>query len=105
MNNTVHQTLTTLSPATLDAGTVFSGKASGHKVRGYATPCAYTPAIDSDYIFPETSRDIIVWLCSPPEPLYVYGPLGCGNWLPGSTPPCSRLPGMGAWNLPTLWDT
>ena len=77
--NTIHQTLTTLKPATLDAGLVFSGKASGHKVKGYATPCAYTPAIDSDYIFPEASRDIIVWLCSSPEPLYVYGPLGCGK--------------------------
>ena len=79
MNNTVHQTLTTLKPTTLDAGMVFSGKASGHKVRGYAKPCAYTPAIDSDYIFPETSRDVIVWLCGPSEPLYVYGPLGCGK--------------------------
>ena len=71
--------LTTLNPTTLDAGTVFSGKASGHKVRGYAKPCAYTPAIEGDYIFPEASRDVIVWLCNSPEPLYVYGPLGCGK--------------------------
>ena len=53
---------------------VFSGKASGHKVRGYATPCAYTPAFEGDYIFPEVSRDVIVWLCNSPEPLYVYEP-------------------------------
>ena len=43
--------LSTLQPADLDAGNVFSGKASGTLVKGYAQPSTYTPAIDPAYIF------------------------------------------------------
>ena len=83
----IHKDLAALKPTTLDAGTVFSGKASGHRVRGYAVPSAYTPAIDRDYRFPEASRDIIVCLCNRPEPLYVCGILG-GRWA-AENPACS----------------
>ena len=74
--------LASLQPASLDAGQVFSGKSSGTTVRGYAAASAYTPAIDLDYIFHESSRDIVVWFLNPQglrEPLYVFGPTGCGK--------------------------
>ncbi len=54
----------------LDAGEVFSNRPSGTVVRGYDRPSAYTPAIDPGYVFQESSRDIIVWLLNPGEPLY-----------------------------------
>ena len=71
--------LSNLQPTDLDAGQVFSGKRSGTTVRGYAVPLAYTPAIDHDYIFHESSRDVVVWFLNPQEPLYVFGPCGCGK--------------------------
>ena len=71
--------LDSLQPADLDAGQVFSGKRSGTTVRGYAVPSAYTPAIDHDYMFHESSRDVVVWFLNPQEPLYVFGPTGCGK--------------------------
>ena len=71
--------LSTLQQAVFDAGQVFSGKPSGTTVRGYTMPSAYTPAIDHDYIFHGASRDVVVWLLNPQEPLYVFGPCGCGK--------------------------
>ena len=71
--------LSNLQPTDLDAGQVFSGKPSGTTVRGYAVPSAYTPAIDHDYIFHESSRDVVVWFLNAHEPLYVFGPTGCGK--------------------------
>lgn len=69
-----------VNPLSLDAGLVFSGKKSGTPVRGYARPSPYTPAVDPDYVFHESSRDLIVWfLMDKPEPLYVYGPTGSGK--------------------------
>ena len=59
--DTILSDLNKLQPADLDAGQVFSGKASGKLVKGYAQPSAYTPAIDPAYIFHEASRDVIVW--------------------------------------------
>ena len=63
----------------MDAGLVFSGKASGTKVMGFDKPCAFTPNINPNYIFHETSRDVIVWLIAPPSPLYVCGACGAGK--------------------------
>lgn len=63
----------------MDAGEVFSNKPSGTRVKGYEKPSFYTPAIDPDYIFQEGSRDIIVWLLNPSDPLYVFGPCGSGK--------------------------
>lgn len=71
--------LASLQPTDLDAGQVFSGKPSGTAIRGYATSSAYTPAIDSGYVFHESSRDMVVWFLSLREPLYVFGPSGCGK--------------------------
>ena len=83
MENSIATDLSTLQSVSLDAGLVFSGKASGRLIQGYAQPSAYTPAVDPDYLFHESSRDIIVWLMCPPQsradPLYVFGPTGCGK--------------------------
>lgn len=77
--NTLLNELTSLVPTDLDAGRLFSGKPSGRTVRGYAAPCAYTPALDPAYLFHESSRDIIVWFLDASDPLYVYGPTGAGK--------------------------
>lgn len=71
--------LSNLQSTDLDAGQVFSGKPSGTTVRGYAVPSAYTPAIDHDYMFHESSRDVVVWFLNAQEPLYIFGPTGCGK--------------------------
>lgn len=78
MQNT-HTDLENLIPTALDAGLIFSGKASGKLIQGYDQASAYTPVINPDYIFHESSRDIIVWLMNPADPLYVFGPVGCGK--------------------------
>ena len=79
MSTNLSEGLSNLKPADLDAGQVFSGKPSGTTVKGYAVPSAYTPAIDHDYIFHESSRDVVVWFLNPQEPLYIFGPTGCGK--------------------------
>lgn len=38
--------LSNLTPADLDAGEVFSGTHSGHRVKGFAAPSPFTPAVD-----------------------------------------------------------
>jgi cobaltochelatase CobS len=72
-------TLKTLTPADLDAGSVFSGSASGKIVKGFAAPSLFTPAVDKNYLFHEHSSDLVVWFINSAEPLYVFGPSGCGK--------------------------
>ncbi len=63
-----------------DAGELFSGKASGTQVTGFEQASDYTPKLDTRYQFHDSSRDIVVWfLMEKPEPLYLYGPTGCGK--------------------------
>jgi cobaltochelatase CobS len=71
--------LEALTPSDLDAGTVFSGTPSGKIVRGFATAMAFTPVVDTKYIFHEHSRDLVVWFIGAFDPLYVFGPCGCGK--------------------------
>lgn len=75
----MHSELENLQAIDLDAGQVFSGKPSGTIVKGYEMPSTFTPTIEEDYIFPEASKDIIVWLLDQSEPLYLFGPSGCGK--------------------------
>ena len=64
----------------LDAGLIFSGKPSGTMISGYDEPSTYTPAINHNYIFHDSSRDIIVWfLMENPDPLYLCGPTSAGK--------------------------
>lgn len=82
MHTNLTSGLDSLQSTDLDAGQVFSGKPSGTTVRGYAVTSAYAPALDHEYIFHESSRDMVVWFVSPQgaqEPLYVFGPTGCGK--------------------------
>ena len=63
-----------------DAGLVFSGQKSGTKIQGFKTPSPYTPAIDTDYLWGDIARDLIVWLMmEKPEPLFIHGPSGTGK--------------------------
>ncbi len=63
-----------------DAGEVFSGKSSGTTVTGFSSSSDYTPRPDNRYQFHSSSRDVVVWfLMEKPEPLYLYGPTGCGK--------------------------
>lgn len=78
MSDTIH-ILSNLTPMDLDAGTVFSGTPSGKMVRGYAAPSLFTPTVDTNYIFHEQSRDMVVWFIDASDPLYVYGPSGVGK--------------------------
>jgi len=79
MNSVLVSELSQLAPADLDAGLVFSGTPSGKPVQGFAAPCPYTPSLADDYIFHESSRDIIVWFLERSDPLYVFGPTGAGK--------------------------
>lgn len=71
--------LQNFKPTEFDAGIIFSGNPTGTKVKGYASPCQFTPKTNPDYIFHESSRDVIVWLIAPPSPLYVCGVSGAGK--------------------------
>lgn len=76
---TLQEELSRLQPVDCDAGLVFGGKASGTVVRGYADATALTPRIDPHFRFPEVSRDVNVWFIAPEDPLYLFGPTGCGK--------------------------
>ena len=68
-----------LRPAELDAGEVFSGKKSKRRVHGFAAPCSCTPQINAEYLFHDSSRDVVVWFMDSSDPLYVFGPAGSGK--------------------------
>lgn len=62
-----------------DVGEVFFGQPNGIPVTGYAEPDYMTPLEDPNYRFPLWSRDIAAWLADHKEPLYLFGPTGCGK--------------------------
>lgn len=78
MSETVTE-LQSLQSTDLDAGTIFSGSASGTKVKGYQSANSFTPEIDLNYVFHESSRDVIVWFMGSNEPFYLFGPTGSGK--------------------------
>ena len=69
---TISDELSRLQVIELDAGQIFSGNPSGTPIKGYATPSLYTPRLDPNYLFHESSRDIIVWLLSTVT-VFVFG--------------------------------
>ncbi|WP_020585434.1 AAA family ATPase [Desulfobacter curvatus] len=71
--------LETLMPKDLDAGLIFSGTSSGKKIKGFESPCSFTPSINSDYLYHESSRDVIVWFMNSADPFYLFGPAGSGK--------------------------
>jgi len=76
---TAEDELTRLQPMDMDAGVLFSGQTSGRMIKGYDRVCTYTPTVDPHYVFHDTMREIVVWLMSPSDPLYVFGPTGSGK--------------------------
>lgn len=78
MSKTINE-LEQLQVEDLDAGLVFSGSASGKKIKGYSTPNSYTPKVDPNYLFHESSRDVIVWFMNSSDPFYLFGPTGSGK--------------------------
>lgn len=72
-------TLENLKVEEFDAGAVFSGSPSGKMVKGYAEANAFVPVMDGNYIFHKHSRDMVVWFLDSSDPLYVFGPTGCGK--------------------------
>ena len=79
MNQNLFKELASLVPAQLDAGQVFTGMPTGKAVKGYEKACSYTPSVDPTYIFHESARDVVVWFMHDLDPLYLYGPTGCGK--------------------------
>jgi cobaltochelatase CobS len=71
--------LKALSPTDLDAGMVFSGKTSGRMIRGFEASSSFTPDINPEYLFHDSSRDVVVWFMDSSDPLYVFGPAGSGK--------------------------
>lgn len=55
--------LENLKSTQLDAGLIFSGKSSNKTVTGYDKPSSFTPIGNPYYVFHDSSRDVIVWLC------------------------------------------
>lgn len=68
-----------MQPCNFDAGEVFSGRKSDNIVRGWSEANEYTPPFDPSYVPQSWATDIIVWLCSLHEGIYIYGPAGCGK--------------------------
>lgn len=67
------------SVISLDAGLAFNGHPTGKTVKGWPGPSPYTPKEDPHYVFPPWVEDIEVWLLYGREPLYLFGPTGCGK--------------------------
>lgn len=78
MSKTIKE-LQNLNATDLDAGSIFSGSPSGTIVKGYKVPSSYTPEQDPNYLFHESSRDIVVWFMGGNEPFYLFGPTGSGK--------------------------
>lgn len=78
MTTTIKE-LAKLKSKDLDAGLIFSGTASGKKIKGYASPSSYTPEVNPEYLYHESSRDVIVWFMNSSDPFYLFGPAGSGK--------------------------
>ena len=64
---------------TFEASALFPGCPPGTKLEGWASPSPYTPKADPRYVLPPWAQDIVVWLLYGREPLYLFGPTGCGK--------------------------
>lgn len=62
-----------------DAGLLFTGSASGVMLDGWSESSPFTPQKDPCYRFPSWMRDILAWLACGRDPLYLFGPTGCGK--------------------------
>ena len=78
MSNTIEE-IEKLVPAELDAGLIFSGKVSGRIIQGFESASSFTPKLDLEYLFHESSRDVVVWFMDSSDPIYLFGPSGSGK--------------------------
>ncbi|WP_291327128.1 AAA family ATPase [Desulfovibrio sp. UCD-KL4C] len=78
MSNTIEEIESTV-PTELDAGLIFSGKVSGRIIQGFESVSPFTPKLDPEYLFHESSRDVVVWFMDSSDPIYLFGPSGSGK--------------------------
>lgn len=87
-----------------DAGEVFGGRKSGRPVVGFMEPNPYVPDEDIRYVMPEWAGAIAFWFAHVKDPLFVFGPTGCGKTSAVKqlarriNYPCMRRPGIIGWN-------
>lgn len=62
-----------------DAGEVFGGRKSGRPVVGFMEPNPYVPDEDIRYVMPQWAGAIAFWFAHVKDPLFVFGPTGCGK--------------------------
>lgn len=63
-----------------DAGILFNrAHLSDVMLSGWAAPTPFTPHKDPHYRFPLWVEDLILWLAEGRDPLYMFGPTGCGK--------------------------
>lgn len=63
----------------VDPRSVFGAFATDRPVSCWARATPYTPGEDPLYIPPPWATDIVAWLLYGREPLYLFGPTGCGK--------------------------
>lgn len=68
--NTIHS---------FDAGALFKESLSGIMLQGWTESSPFTPKKDIHYRFPLWMEDIVFWLAEGRDPLYMFGPTGCGK--------------------------
>ena len=69
-----------MTPVYYDSGEIFSGRKSGQTVKGWqGGECEFIPVYNPNYVLPVWASDLIVWFMHMQEPLYVFGPTGCGK--------------------------
>ena len=76
---TLHHELEHLQVGTFATDAICRFMPTGHQILGYEQRSSWTPIIDPDYVFHESSRDVVMWLQESNEPLYIFGPTGCGK--------------------------
>lgn len=64
---------------TFEASALFPDCPPGATLKGWSSPSPYTPKKDPHYVLPPWAQDIVVWLLYDREPLYLFGPTGCGK--------------------------
>lgn len=78
--NSTTQNCQVPQPKTFDAGQIFRKKPSGIQAVGYDIATPNVPVIDNLYSFAGWQADLVVWWINfPHQPLYIYGPAGCGK--------------------------
>ena len=76
---TPEMVLSDLEPAVFDCGSLFSGRLTGRRLKGYARSSPFCPRLEPGYHFHDSVEDILAWFSADSDPLYLFGPTGCGK--------------------------